>query len=77
MVALPILWTAANVVKRAMTANIVAVGAINALLEIAPDELLEQAVKMHIPKGTEEINELALSEGKKLGHAAKWTVNLR
>lgn len=77
VVALPILWTAANVVKRAMTANIVAVGAINALLEIAPDELLEQAVKMHIPKGTEEINELALSEGKKLGHAAKWTVNLR
>ena len=76
VVALPILQTAAHVVGRPMTANIVAVGAINELLHIAPDDLLEQAVKMHIPKGTEEINLLALSEGKKMGAAARWTVSL-
>ena len=59
-----------------MTANIVAVGAINEILHVAPDELLEQAVKMHIPKGTEEINMLALNEGKKLGQSARWTYSL-
>ena len=59
-----------------MTANIVAVGAINELLEIAPDDLLERAVHMHIPKGTEQINMLALAEGRKMGAAAKWTVSL-
>ena len=76
VVALPILQTAARVVGKPMTANIVAVGAINELLEIAPDDLLEQAVHMHIPKGTEQINMLALAEGRKMGAAAKWTVSL-
>lgn len=76
VIALPILYTAARVVGKPMTANIVAVGAINELLNIAPDDLLEQAVKMHIPKGTEEVNMLALNEGRKLGAAAKWTVSL-
>lgn len=74
VVALPILSTAAQVVGKPMTANIVAVGAINELLNIAPDEKLIEAVKMHIPQGTEQINLLALSEGKKLGAAARWTV---
>ena len=59
-----------------MTANIVAVGAINELMSIAPEEEMREAVKMHIPKGTEEINMLALSEGTKLGASAKWTVAL-
>ena len=31
---------------------------------------------MHIPKGTEEVNMLALTEGMKLGASAKWTVTL-
>ncbi|MBQ6594170.1 MAG: 2-oxoacid:acceptor oxidoreductase family protein [Clostridia bacterium] len=76
IVALPILQTAARVVGKPMTANIVAIGAINELLSIAPNDILEQAVKMHIPKGTEEINMLALAEGRKMGAAAKWTVSL-
>ena len=76
VIALPILQTAAHVVGKPMTANIVAVGAINELLNIAPDDLLEQAVKMHIPKGTEELNMIALNEGRKMGAAAKWTVSL-
>lgn len=76
VVALPILHTASRVVGKPMTANIVAVGAINELMSIAPEEEMREAVKMHIPKGTEEINMLALSEGTKLGASAKWTVAL-
>lgn len=67
--ALPILRTASKVVGNPLTANIVSAGAINALLGIAPDELLEQAMRMHIPWGTEAMNLLALSEGRKLGVA--------
>ncbi len=74
VVALPILSTASRVVGKAMTANIVAVGAINELLNVAPPEILEEAVKMHIPKGTEEINMLALNEGRKLGQSTKMTI---
>ncbi len=76
VVALPILHTASRVVGKPMTANIVAAGAINELAAIAPEEALREAVKMHIPKGTEQINMLALSEGMKLGASAKWTVAL-
>ncbi len=71
VIKLPILETAARTVKRPLTANIVAVGAINALLGIAPEEVLKEAVMMRIPRGTETINALALSEGIKLGAAAR------
>ncbi len=67
MVVLPILQTAAEVVGNPLTANIVAAGAVNALTGIAPDPLMEQAVRMHIPWGTEQINMLALKEGRKVG----------
>ena len=76
VVALPILQTASRVVGKAMTANIVAVGAINELLGIVPDDVLEQAVRTYIPAGTEEINLRALDEGRKMGTAAKWMVSL-
>jgi 2-oxoglutarate ferredoxin oxidoreductase subunit gamma len=49
-----------------MTANIVAVGAINTALGIFSDEVLQEAVKRHIPKGTEDLNMKALEEGKNL-----------
>ena len=67
VVVLPILQTAAEVVGNPLTANIVAAGAVNALTGIAPDPLMEQAVRMHIPWGTEQINMLALKEGRKVG----------
>ena len=76
VVALPILQTASKVIGKPMTANIVAVGAINEILEIAPQEHLEEAVLMHVPKGTEELNMQALREGAKLGAAVKWTVSM-
>lgn len=71
VVVLPILATAANVIKRPMTANIVALGALNEILKIAPEDILAEAVMMHIPKGTEEVNMQALSEGKKLAQAVR------
>ena len=69
--ALPILRTAAEKVGKAMTANIVAVGAINAILRLFDDEVLFEAVKAHIPAGTETVNLAAFEAGKELGAAAK------
>ena len=50
-----------------MTANIVAVGAINALLGLAGQDVLREAVMMHVPKGTQALNERALEAGLALG----------
>ena len=49
-----------------MTANIVAVGAINGITGLFPEEVLQEAVKRHIPKGTEELNMRALAAGEAL-----------
>lgn len=62
----PILQTAKEKVGKAYTANIVAVGAINEVLKLVPQKDLEEAVIMHIPKGSEELNMRALIEGVKL-----------
>ncbi len=66
VISIPILSTARNKVGKAMTANIVAVGAINTALEIFSEEVLREAVERHIPKGTEELNRKALAEGEAL-----------
>ena len=71
IVALPILKTAKEEVGNPMTANILAVGAINALLELVDDEALLDAVKRNIPRGTEQINLKAYEAGKALGASAK------
>lgn len=63
---LPILSAAVEKVGKAMTANIVAVGAINALLHLFDEETLTEAVKRHIPAGTEALNEKALWVGRSL-----------
>lgn len=63
VIQVPILDTARNVIGKAMTANIIAVGAINSVLELASHDSLREAVKMHIPKGTEDLNMRALEEG--------------
>lgn len=62
----PILETAVKKVGKAFTANIVAVGAINKLLNLVTEEELERAVLRQVPKGTEEINQKALAEGAAL-----------
>lgn len=68
---IPILETASKVVGKSMTANIVAAGAINTILELFPDDVMFEAVKMHIPAGTEELNLKAFEEGKRIAQHAK------
>ena len=66
LVAVPILRTAKETVGKTFTANIVAVGAINAALRLFSAATLEEAVRRHIPAGTEEINKKALAAGAAL-----------
>ena len=63
---LPILRTAAQVIGKSLTANIVAVGAINKALSLCSEETMTQAVGRRVPHGTEELNYAALREGAKL-----------
>lgn len=66
---LPILRAAVERVGKAMTANIIAVGAINGILRLFEDEVLAEAVKRHTPAGTEKLNGKALEVGKELAAA--------
>jgi len=66
VVTLPVIGTAASKVGKAVTTNIVAVGAINGLLGLFPEETMEKAVLLRVPKGTETLNAAALREGAKL-----------
>ena len=66
VISIPILRAAKEEVGKAFTANIVAVGAINAALRLFDDDTLLEAVKRHIPPGTEEINKTALKVGTAL-----------
>ena len=66
VISIPILATAKDKVGKSMTANIVAVGAVNTALGIFDEKTLQEAVKRHIPRGTEELNMRALAEGEKL-----------
>ena len=68
---IPILETASKVVGKPMTANIVAVSAINTILGLFPEDIMLEAVKMHIPAGTEELNMKAFNEGKRITENAK------
>ena len=66
VLSLPILRIAKETVGRVQTANVLAVGCINGLLGITDIETLKKATLLHVPRGTEEINLRALSEGVKL-----------
>ncbi len=68
---IPILETATKVVGKTMTANIVATAVINTILNLFPEEIMREAVKMHIPDGTEELNMKAYEEGKRIAESAK------
>ncbi len=63
---LPILATAREKVGKMQTVNIVSVGAINKILGLCSDESIKEAVLLHVPKGTEELNLKALYEGAAL-----------
>ena len=63
IISVPILETARKKVGKLQTANIVAVGCICKLLGIGTKKTVARAVLMHVPKGTEALNEKALDEG--------------
>ncbi len=66
VLALPILATARDKVGKLMTANIVAVGAVNRALGLFDQQALHEGVRLHIPAGTEELNWKALDAGAAL-----------
>ena len=66
VLALPILATARDKVGKLMTANIVAVGAVNKALGLFDEQALHEGVRRHIPAGTEELNWKALDAGAAL-----------
>ncbi|WP_422486712.1 2-oxoacid:acceptor oxidoreductase family protein [Gudongella sp. DL1XJH-153] len=63
---IPILSTATTKLGKPMVANIVALGAIYSITNIVSQESLQNAVLSRVPKGTEELNKLALKEGYEL-----------
>jgi len=67
---LPILNTASEKLRKPMVANIIALGAINGLLNIVTQESLLKAIMDRVPKGTEELNKQALESGYKLAEEA-------
>ena len=71
VVSLPILRTARETIRCEQAANLVAVGCINELLHITDADTMERSARMHLPRGTEEINLRALAEGEQLASAAR------
>lgn len=63
---IPILETASSVLKKPMAANIVAVGAANAVLNLFDDSVLEEAIRRHVPAETYDLNAKAMEAGVKL-----------
>ncbi len=66
VIQIPILQTAVEVIGKPMVANIIAMGAIQQILNTVSKESLEEAVLSRVPKGTEELNRRALAEGYRL-----------
>jgi len=66
VLSLPILRSSHEVLHAPVSANIIAVGAVNEALRIASAKSLEEAVVNHIPKGTEELNLKAARLGAEL-----------
>jgi 2-oxoglutarate ferredoxin oxidoreductase subunit gamma len=66
VVRIPILDTATEKLGKPMVANIVALGAVNGVLNLVSKESLVKAVISRVPKGTEELNKLALESGYEL-----------
>lgn len=62
----PILETAASVLKKPIVSNIVALGFIAEYSGLVSQNSVEQAVLSRVPKGTEDLNRSALTEGYRL-----------
>jgi len=71
VVALPILETASKKLGKAVVANMVALGVLGGISGVATPKIMRDAVRIRVPKGTEELNLAALEEGIALAEAAK------
>jgi len=63
---IPIIETARNTVGKAITANIVAIGAINTALRLVSDDCIRKATTAQVPKAMADVNLKALQAGKDL-----------
>lgn len=63
VIELPIIRSAQEKVGKAFVANIVAIGAITALVEKVSYNSVEKAVLSRVPRGTEDLNKMALRIG--------------
>ncbi len=68
---LPILETAQKKIGKMIVANIVALGTIVELSGIVSKEAIESAVLSRVPRGTEELNRMALYAGMEIAQKAK------
>jgi len=68
VVRIPILDTAADKLGKPMVSNIVALGAVNGVMDFVSRESLLKAVISRVPKGTDDLNKLALESGYDLIH---------
>ncbi|MFA5524891.1 MAG: 2-oxoacid:acceptor oxidoreductase family protein [Tissierellales bacterium] len=66
IIRIPILETANEKLMKPLVANIVALGAINAISNIVSNDSLKSGVSARVPRGTESLNEKALEEGMNL-----------
>ncbi len=71
IVKVPIIQTAQEKVGKSIVANIVAIGVIVELTKLVSRESVEKAVLARVPKGTEDLNKKALSEGYLLAQSVK------
>lgn len=63
ILSVPIIQTAKNEVGKEIVANIVALGVIVGITGIVTRESLEKAILSRIPRGTEDLNKMALQKG--------------
>ncbi|RPI30428.1 MAG: 2-oxoacid:ferredoxin oxidoreductase subunit gamma [Chloroflexota bacterium] len=63
VVRVPITRLAVDTTKKAITANVVALGVLVGLTGVVSHQAIEKAVTARAPKGTEEMNRAALSAG--------------
>jgi len=66
IISVPILETASEKIGKSIVANIVAIAVIQAATQVVSKEAIENAVLSRVPKGTEDLNRMALTAGYEL-----------
>jgi 2-oxoglutarate ferredoxin oxidoreductase subunit gamma len=66
IISVPIIETATDKIGRAIVANIVAIGVIQAATQVVSQDAVLAAILKRVPKGTEDLNRMALEAGYEL-----------